>query len=87
MMGESQIIRGVTGASADDDGFDVAEETDDSDNGPEGRWSTEESNGADSPEGYQIAKEKSPAWVKGQSRKRPAESLVEALTGRITKAD
>ena len=62
-------------------------ETDDSDNGLDGRCSADGSDCADSPEEYQIAKDKSPAWVKGQSRKRPPESLVEALTGRITKAD
>ena len=34
MMGESQIITGDLGARADDEGFDDAVETDDSDNGP-----------------------------------------------------
>ena len=87
MMGESKIIKGNNGASADDDGCDIAEGTDYSDNGPDGHWSTEETNGADSPEGHQIAKDRSPAWVKGQSRKQPPDSPVEALTGRITTFD
>ena len=78
MMGESQIIRGDSSAIADNDGFDDVVETDDSDNGPDG---------ADIPKGYQTVKDKSPTWVKGQSRKRPPDSLVEALTGRITSAD
>ena len=62
-------------------------ETDDSDNGPDGRWSADDSDGVDSPEGYQTAKDRSQTWIKGQSRKRQSESLVEALTERITRAD
>ena len=61
MMEELQIISGDLKASADDDGFDDVVATDNSDNGPDGRWSAGESDGADSPEGYQIAKDKSPA--------------------------
>ena len=38
MMGESQIIRGDLGVIADDDRFDVADGTDNSDNGPDERW-------------------------------------------------
>ena len=43
--------------------------------------------GADSPDGFQIAKEKSPGWVKCQNRRQPPDGLVEALTGRITIAN
>ena len=53
-------------------------ETDDSNNGPHGRGRLMR---------YQTDKDKSPTWVKGPSRKRQPESLVEALTGRITRAD
>ena len=74
-------------ARVDDDGFDDGVETDDSDNRPDGRWLAGESDGADSPEKYQTAKDRFLAWVEGQSRKRQFESLVKALTGRITKAD
>ena len=43
MMGESQIIRRDLSASADDDGFDDVVETNNSDNGPDGRWLAGES--------------------------------------------
>ena len=50
-------------------------------------WSACESDGADSPEGYQTAINRSPTWAKSHNRKRKFESLVEVLTGRITRAD
>ena len=87
MMGQSQNMRRDSSARDDNGKCDDVVETDDSDNGPDGRWSTGESDNADSPKGYQTAKDRSPAWVKGQSRKRPSKSLVEALTGTIARAD
>ena len=83
MIGESLIIRGDLSARADDDGFDNAVKIDDSDNVLDGCWSAGESDRADILEGYQIAKDKSQTWIKGQSRKRQSEILVEALTDRI----
>ena len=73
------------------DGFDDVVETDNSDNRP-GVYRADvdlanESDGADRPKEYQTAKDRSPAWVKGQSRKRRSESLVETLSGKITTAD
>ena len=59
MMEESQIVIGDLSARADDDEFDDVMEAEDSDNGPDGLWSAGEFDGADSPEGYQTAKNKS----------------------------
>ena len=61
-------------------------ETSDRDNDPNGRWSADEPDGADSPEGYQIAKDRFLEGVKGPSRKRQLKSLVAAHTERITTA-
>ena len=44
---------------ADDDGFDNMVKPDVSDNGPYRRWSAGGSDGADSPEGYRTAKDRS----------------------------
>ena len=60
-MGNSQIIRGNNGATTVNDGFDIAKGIDNSVNGPDGCCSADGSDGDNSPEGYQIAKKKSPA--------------------------
>ena len=65
-----QIIRTDSSLGASNNGLDDVDEINNSDNGRDGRLSADEFDGADSPEGCQIAKDRSIAWIEGQSRKR-----------------
>ena len=47
MMGASQVIQGDSIARSSNDGFGNVVETDDNDNGPDRRWSANESDSAD----------------------------------------